>query len=223
MENNNQVTTEKKNPFLQSHSSLIRIWHWITFILISLTIVTVILNSTLLNPGHNAIPVQNQLKEQGVTITDRQAFFVAHHFDDQLWDLHKLIGFGISFMLLFRIIAELFLPKNERIRNRICNALILYREGSLEKIVYRNYLLVKWSYNLFYLLLIFMAVTGLGLAFEHQFELLDKAHRTIKEFHAAGQWVMYTFVLFHIGWVILADLGKVKGIVSGMINGNKNL
>jgi cytochrome b len=32
---------------------------------------------------------------------------------------------------------------------------------------------------------------------------------------------MYAFVIFHIGGVILADLGKAKGIVSGMINGNK--
>jgi Ni/Fe-hydrogenase 1 B-type cytochrome subunit len=221
MENLNQLTSSEKSPFLQSHSATIRIWHWVSFILISLIIVTVLLNTTLLNPRKNAGQVQSQLKEQGITITERQSFFVAHQFDDKLWDLHRLLGIGVAIMLVFRILSELLMPKDERIRTRVKSALNLFRSGSVDKAGYRHYLIVKYSYFLFYILIFYMALTGLTLAFERQLGLPGQINHTIKELHGAGQWVMYAFVLFHLGGVILADLGKAKGVVSGMINGNK--
>jgi Ni/Fe-hydrogenase 1 B-type cytochrome subunit len=211
----------EKNPFLQSHSSTIRIWHCVSFILIALVIITVILNSTLLNPRKNAGSVQSQLQEQGIIITERQSFFVAHQFDDKLWNLHKLLGFGIAIMLVLRIISEFLLPKDERIRTRMRSALNLFKSGTGDKAEYRHYLIVRYSYLLFYILILYVAVTGLALAFEHQLGLPGNINHTIKEFHGAGQWLMYAFVLFHIGGVILADLGKARGLVSGMINGNK--
>lgn len=36
-----------------------------------------------------------------------------------------------------------------------------------------------------------------------------------------GQYLIYTFVFFHLCGVIISDLGKSKGIVSGMINGGE--
>jgi Ni,Fe-hydrogenase I cytochrome b subunit len=36
------------------------------------------------------------------------------------------------------------------------------------------------------------------------------------------QWVIYGFVLLHLAGVILADLGKHKGLVSRMINGRSS-
>jgi Ni/Fe-hydrogenase 1 B-type cytochrome subunit len=208
------------SPFIQPHSAIIRIWHWLTFTLIALSIVTVILNLTLLNPRNNAQPVQNQLKNQGITISDRQAFSIAHHFDDQLWDLHKWIGFGISILLLFRVVAEFFIPRDQRIRKRMSNAIKIFKETEGDKSEYRHYLALKLTYTLFYILLILMSITGLSLAFGRQIAFLGQARRTIREIHAAGQWAMYAYVLVHIGGVIIADLGKAKGVVSGMINGN---
>jgi Ni,Fe-hydrogenase I cytochrome b subunit len=124
-------------------------------------------------------------------------------------------------MLAFRIIFEFLLPKDERVKTRLRSALNLFKSGTAEKAEYRHYLIVKYTYLLFYILLFYMAVTGLSLVLENQLGLPRNINHTIKEFHGAGQWVMYAFVIFHIGGVILADLGKAKGIVSGMINGNK--
>lgn len=216
------IKTREGSPFFQTHSATIRTWHWITFLLITGSIITAILNSTLLNPRSNAAGVQNQLQTQGITITDRQAFFVARQFDDKLWDLHKIIGIIVSIMLLLRIIAEFFLPDDEQIRSRFASALKSFRDGSGNRSVYRQYLVIRITYSFFFVLLLFMVLTGLSLAFGRQIEFLDKSHRTIKEIHAAGQWVIYLFVLVHISGVILADLGIAKGVVSGMINGNKN-
>ncbi len=221
MDNISTSSPSNVNPFLQKHSAAIRFWHWITFVLIALSVTTVILNSTLLNPRNNTGQVQNQLKEQGLSINEKQAFSVAHQFDDKLWDLHKFLGFGIAIMLIMRLFTELFLPAEERVANRMSSAIKFYREETVRENDYRHYLIVKWSYLLFYILLIYMSLTGIALAFGHQLEFLGKAHRTIKEIHRAGQWAVYIFLMFHIGGVILADIGNAKGIVSGMINGNK--
>ena len=96
MEEQSTKTVVSGSLFLQKHSAVIRIWHWLTFLLISLSIITVILSTTILNPRKNAGAVKDQLKEQNITLDDRQAFFLAHHFDDQLWDLHKILGLKAS-------------------------------------------------------------------------------------------------------------------------------
>jgi Ni/Fe-hydrogenase 1 B-type cytochrome subunit len=220
MELQEQTTETRVNPFLQSHSGLIRIWHWLTFIVIALIIITVLLNSTVMNPRKNAAPVQNQLKEQGITIDDRQAFFVAHHFDDQLWDLHKILGIGLSVLLLLRIVSEFLIPADERIRLRLKSALTGYRAKGDDMKDQRHYLIVRISYTLFYLLLAIIVLTGLSMVFGGQLGISRELNHSLREFHGACQWVMYAFVLLHIGGVILADLGKAKGVVSGMINGN---
>lgn len=46
-------------------------------------------------------------------------------------------------------------------------------------------------------------------------------HGTIKELHSIGQYFMYSFVLIHLTGAVLAENRNIKGIVSGMINGNK--
>jgi len=217
------VTNEKnvESLFLQPHSSIIRIWHWLTFLLISLSIVTVILNSTVLNPRNNEGAVRDQLKEQNITINERQAFFLAHHFDDQLWDLHKFLGIGISILVLLRIIAELLVPAGEKIKSRLTHAIKLSRDEAGKKEDARHYVIVKATYSIFYLVILIMAVTGISMAFGRELGISGPLHHTIKEFHGALQWVVYLFLIFHTGGVILADLGKAKGIVSGMIHGNR--
>ena len=210
-----------ENPFLQSHSALIRIWHWITFILITIIIFTVLVNTTLLNPRANALIVQEQLKGQGISVDDRQAFSIAHYFDDQLWNLHKLTGIGLSLLLLLRIVAELFVSKEERIKARLNYALKTYKKNPEEGGLNKYYFTVRVTYTIFYVLLLILVLTGISMAFGRQIGISRTVNGTMKEIHAASQWVMYAFILFHIGGVIIADLGKAKGVVSGMINGNK--
>jgi Ni,Fe-hydrogenase I cytochrome b subunit len=76
-------------------------------------------------------------------------------------------------------------------------------------------------YLLFYGFLLVLVLTGVGLALGHEVAFLGKIHRMLKRVHSFDQYVVYAFVLFHLFNVILADNGKSKGIVSGMINGNK--
>jgi len=211
------------SPFIQTHSTLIRIWHWVTFLILSASMITVLINSTMLNPRENIGLVQNQLKEKGIIVSEEQAFAVSHEYEDKMWDIHKLLGFGLAFLLLSRMVVELVQPNNEKIRTRIKNAMGFVKLNDENKVEYRHYINVKRVYLLFYLILLLMALTGLGLAFGRDLGFTREIHNTVKSVHSILQYCMYAFVFIHICGVVIAENGKVKGIVSGMINGNRTL
>jgi Ni/Fe-hydrogenase 1 B-type cytochrome subunit len=220
MTQNNSSTGADSSLFIQKHSVPIRIWHWLTFILISASMITVLLNATLLQPWENIKMVQEQLKGKGVSVTEDQAFAVSHEYEDKVWNVHKWLGFGLAFLLLSRILIELVQPDEEKVRNRIRKVLGIYRRNDENKSEYRYYLGVRLTYLLFYALLMYMALTGLGLAFGRELSLSRSFHETLKEIHGLGQYIMYAFVLLHLCGVIIADNRKARGIVSGMIHGN---
>jgi cytochrome b561 len=206
--------------FIQKHSPVIRIWHWLTFIIITSIIVTVLLNSTIMNQRDNIKVVQNVLKSKEVTVTDDQAFAVTREYEDKLWGVHKILGYAVAILLLSRILLELVQPSDEKLSSRIKDAMGLKKKNDNNKKEYIHYLRVKLGYLLFYLLLLCMALTGLGLAFGRDFGFSRGLHDTIKEIHSLGQYCMYAFVFIHLCGVIVADIKNSKGIVSGMIHGN---
>lgn len=217
----NSSSNPESSPFIQSHSAQLRIWHWLTFIFITGAIVTVLLNSTMLAPRDNVKLVQEQLERKGVTVTDDQAFAVSHEYEDKMWEVHKLIGFGLAILLLARVVIEFTQPEEEKMRNRLKKVLELSKLNDSNRAEYTHYLRVKRSYMLFFVLLLLMALTGLGMAFGRDLGLSRGVHVSIKNFHELVQYFMYAFVVIHLAGVILAENGKMRGIVSGMIHGNK--
>ncbi len=157
--------------------------------------------------------VQEQVAEKGGSVTPDQARKVAHEFSDKLWMLHKYIGYGLAFLLLWRIVIEVRLSKEKTVRAQL-RAALGHRDGPEEK----HYLYVQYGYAIFYILFISMATTGLILAFEDQ-KWLDPLHEPAKTLHEAIQYGIYGFLILHLGGVMRADLTKYNGIVSRMING----
>jgi Ni/Fe-hydrogenase 1 B-type cytochrome subunit len=221
MKQNKSQENKVKSPFLQKHSASIRIWHWLVFITISFLIITVLFESTMFSPRENTSMIQNVLKEKNIVVTDDQAKAVAHEYGDKLWDLHKLLGFGLSFLLLARIAIEITLSQDEKVRTRIKNGLLLYHQSTENKSVLKHYLIAKYSYSAFYLLVIYMATTGLLLAFGSQMSLSRETHHFVKEMHGFGQFMVYAFIFIHLCGVIIAELKHSKGIISGMVNGGE--
>ncbi len=214
-------STQQSSPFIQQHSAPLRIWHWLTFLFITTSMVTVLLNSTMLSPRDNVKLVQEQLEKKGVTVTEDQAFAVSHEYEDKMWDVHKLVGYGLAFLLLSRIVIEFTQPEEEKIRNRMKTAKQLRAKNDANKADYNHYLKVKLSYTIFFLILFCMAITGLGMAFGRDLGFSREIFRGLKNIHAILQYFMYAFILLHLAGVIIAENGKIKGIVSGMINGNR--
>lgn len=162
----------------------------------------------------------DEVAHKGGTVTKDQAWQVAHMYSDKLWNTHKIIGFVLCFLLLSRMIIEIYQDKNEKLSHRIRSALRL-QTANQNAIRERNhYVLVKRGYLVFYLLFLIMAITGLVLAFE-DVEFLEPLHKTAGSLHVFFQYGIYAFILFHLVGVVRADLNRNKGIVSGMINGNK--
>jgi len=210
-----------KSPFIQKHSVSIRIWHWLVFVVISFLIITVLFNSTLFNPRANISMVKKSLQEKNVVVTDEQARAVAHDYEDKLWDLHKYLGFGLIFLYLSRVVIEIVLSKEEKARTKIKNAFALYKENPSDKKTLKHYIAVRYTYLAFYLLVLYMGITGFLLAFGSNLELSRETHHFIKEVHGFGQYLMYAFIVVHIGGVIIADIKHSKGLISGMVNGGE--
>jgi Ni/Fe-hydrogenase 1 B-type cytochrome subunit len=206
--------------FFQKHSLPLRIWHWLTFFVISGSIITVLLTSTILNQRKNIPLVQNNLKEKGLTVSEDQAFSVTREYEDKIWDIHKMLGYGLAFLLLSRIIIELVQPGEEKIRNRIRTITGLYKNNPGDKEAYRHFIGVKTGYLIFYLILLCMILTGLSMAFGRQLGIPRQINHTLREIHSFGQYLIYLFVIIHLSGVVIAENMKHKGIVSGMINGN---
>jgi Ni/Fe-hydrogenase 1 B-type cytochrome subunit len=202
------------------HGAAIRIWHWTLFLFVSASFATVLLASTIFRTRNNVALVTNELQAKGQTVSQDQARAVAHAYSDKLWDIHKWLGFGISLLVLIRIIIELTGPRPERLGMQLKKALGLKPTDRQTKMNLQQFIQVKRIYVIFYAALLLMALTGLGLAFE-DIPFLRTAHSTIKQLHGFLQWIIYGFVLIHLAGVILADLGSHKGLVSRMIHGRK--
>ena len=208
--------------FIQSHSAPLRIWHWLTFLFITGSIVTLLFNSTLLSPRDNIKMVQEQLSKKAVTVTEEQAFAVSHEYEDKMWDVHKLFGYGLAFLFLARVIIEFTQPEDEKIMNKLKKVKELLKSNAANKADYTHYLRVRISYTFFFVLLFCMVLTGLGMAFGRDLGLSRGMHGALKNIHAFTQYLIYAFIIIHLAGVILAENGKIKGIVSGMIHGNKS-
>jgi len=203
--------------FNEKHSAGIRIWHWLFFLLITAAMVTVLLASTTFRTGNNTEMVRQQLQQKQLVADKDQSRAVAHAFSDKLWELHTYIGYFIAAFLLARLVLEFVQPQEEKLRNRLRQARLADAWRQQET---RHYVMVKRVYLIFYGLILIMAVTGLGLAFE-DVPLFRDMRKLLKQIHSLTQYGIYAFVLFHLIGVIMADAGEYPGLVSGMIHGKK--
>ena len=100
--------------------------------------------------------------------------------------------------------------------------LINPKKNDSKQAEYTHYLRVKRSYMLFFILPLLMVLTGFGMALGGDLGLAREFRKGLKNFHGIVQYLMYACIFIHLAGVILAENGKIKGIVSGMIHGNKS-
>jgi Ni/Fe-hydrogenase 1 B-type cytochrome subunit len=211
--------SNQSSMFMEKHSLPIRIWHWLTFIVISASLITVLFASTVFTSKGNIGMVQEQIQQKGGMVTLIQAKAVAHEYSDKLWMLHKYFGYGLAFLLLCRIVLETVNSKEERLKIKIKNALRLSRIYSTRADT-THYLLVKYGYVFFYAILLVMATTGLGLAYE-DVPWLRSIHKPLIQVHSFVQYLIYLYIVAHLVGVLRAEVTTSKGIVSGMINNGR--
>lgn len=211
-----------KPSFRGKHSRNIRIWHWCTYFTISGSLITVLLAKTLFNAKNNITLVQGNLQKSNISLTPDQAKSVAHEFSDLLWHWHTYIGYFLASLLAFRLIAELFQPKEQKVIPVLKKSLMYLRMPGADKTHGKHYLFAKCLYILFYSALAVQACTGLFMAYSDDVPALRNLRSIAKEIHNAFMWVIISYIVMHIGGVIFAELKKKdKGVVSDMINGGE--
>src|ERR1700733_14397301 len=188
--------------FNEPHARAIRIWHWTFFIVITAQLITVLFASTLFRTGNNTGMVQQEMQHQGLPVSQDQARGVAHAFNDRLWDWHTYVGYIICGFLLARVVIEFTLSKEERLSTKIRNAIAIKRSDSPAAESQQHYLQVKWSYVIFYCLILTMALTGLCLAFD-DLPIMKGIRGPARQVHSFVQYLIYGFIVLHLGGVIL--------------------
>lgn len=204
---------------VKKFSFSLRLWHWLNALVITGSLLTVLLNSTILKSQTTAPFIKNTLKESGAVVTDDQAKSVAHDLSDKVWEVHTWLGYGLAALLVFRLILEFFQLADQKLIRTIKDAYRQYFITKKQRELARHEMVVKTIYALFYSMLITMAVTGLFLAFEDFFEPYKAYRHAIKEVHNFTMYLILGFITIHIIGVLLAERKDSKGIVSDMING----
>jgi Ni/Fe-hydrogenase 1 B-type cytochrome subunit len=210
---------QPESLFRAQYSLSIRIWHWLTFLLITASIITVLFASTLFTIKANSNVIQEQVQQKGGILTTAQARAAGHELNDKFWELHRFIGFGLCFLLLCRAFIEIRYSKEQKLSTKIRKAVTFQPQTPAQRSDRQHYIWVKWGYVVFYLLLLIMGLTGLILAFE-DVEALRSIRPLAGGIHRIVQFLLYAYILFHIAGVIRADVTDNKGIVSRMINGS---
>jgi len=203
----------------KKHSAALRLWHWANMIVISGSLLTVLLNSTVLSGGNDAPVIKQALQKAGAIVTDKQVTSATHDLSDKVWDIHVYFGYGLVALLLFRLILEFFQLADQKFIRILKTAWRKFTQAKKPGATARHEVAVKSIYAVFYLLLITMAVTGLFLAFEDFFAPYKSIRHSVKEVHNFCMYPILAFIGIHLIGVFLAERKDSKGIVSDMING----
>lgn len=208
-----------ENPStLKRNSAKIRFWHWINVLVISGSLLTVLINSTLLDKDNSGF-VKDELMKAGANVNEQQARAVVHGMEDQVWGFHIYFGYALAALLVFRIITEFLQPGDQRFFKKLKTAYQDYFVKAKERRLARHELLTKSLYLLFYVVLIVMAITGLSIAFDSDLGISRSFSHQLKEIHGFLMYIILGFIVLHVAGVVLAEKTDGKGIVSDMING----
>lgn len=214
------VKQDPANPAqIKKNSAALRLWHWANTIIISGLLITVLINSTILDDRNNQSFLKTELQKGGTILNAKQAQTLAHAQSDEVWGIHVYFGYFLAALFVFRLIIEFFQPKNQRFFIRLKEAYQQYFVIKQNKYLAKHDLTVKIIYLAFYLLLTIMVITGLTLAFEDQLTALKPIRHSIKEVHGFCMYLVLAFITVHLVGVVLAERNRSPGIVSDMIHG----
>lgn len=206
---------------IKKNSAPLRLWHWLNTLVITGSLLTVLLNSTVLKSRSNAAPIQQQLAQAGVTVTNDQARAAAHVISDKIWTVHTYFGYTLAALLLFRLILEFFQQADQKLMRKIKIAYNHYYKLKRQREIALHEFLVKTIYGIFYLMLFMMVLTGFCLAFEDDAPLLRSMH-WIREAHSFTMYLILAFIAVHLAGVFLAERTDSPGIISDMVNGGRH-
>jgi Ni/Fe-hydrogenase 1 B-type cytochrome subunit len=185
----------------------VRLWHWISALVTTGLLLTVILTATVSKVVVNARLVRTMLVENHVAISYQQSLAIGRAINAPYWELHCWLGYGLAVLLAFRLLTELFLPAEHRLLRKIIAA---YRARL------RHGFWVKIIYLLFYAVLFISVITGLLLTLQDRYPVLQQ-YALIHDLHELNTWFFLLFIAAHVAGVCWAERRSSKGVVLNTI------
>ena len=145
--------------------------------------------------------VQKNLAKTGIVIDHTEAGKIGKEVRRPMWSLHVIAGYVLIGLYLVRMIITSLQG-------------IAYQSpfatGATAKDKFKS-----WVYLLFYVLMAISLVTGF---------MVVNGPETLKEpmefIHVKSLYYMVTFIILHIGGVLIADARQERGIISKIISGD---
>ena len=184
-----------------------RIWHWVHAVVVLGLLGTVFLRKTFLSWRTNSELLAQKLSEINLEVTAEQAKILAKAIRAPMWEWHIILGYALAALLVWRIILFFTQSGKDNYQN-------LRKETFHKK-------MVKLSYIGIYVILLFMAVSGLIIHFYETLGLTKEAAHDIKEIHELVFNAVLIFTPLHIIGVLVAEHRGDKGIISDMVNGGE--
>lgn len=184
-----------------------RIWHWVLAAVVLGLLGTVFLRKTFLSWRTNSELLSQKLTEMDMEVTTEQAKVLATTIRAPMWEWHILLGYALAALLVWRIL--LFFTESGKLNYQNI------KEETLHKKI------VKLGYIAIYVVLAFMAGSGLVLHFHEALGLTKEGAHTLKEIHELVYNAVLIFVPLHILGVIIAENREEKGIISDMVHGGE--
>jgi cytochrome b561 len=180
------------------------LWHWLHAVVILGLLGTVFLRKTFLSWRTNSELIVNKLFDMDIEITTQQAKVIAKAIRAPMWDWHILLGYALVFLLIWRV-ALFFTESGKQNYQNL-------KDESLHKKA------VKLGYLGIYVVIAFMAFSGMLIYFYEALGLAKETAHDIKEVHEFIYNALLVFIPLHVIGVLVAENRDEKGIVSAMIN-----
>jgi len=205
--------------FQRNYTKALRLWHWCSFLVVTILLMTVFTGKFFLNDYTNGFIVKDQLSKRGVTVTMDQAFQVSSVIGAKIWQVHIFFGYILTGLFVFRMLMEFFQSKEHRIGYRLVNAAKwLFKTKMKTQSVHHFF--VQVMYLIFYLLTAVLISTGLWLTFNTASEFSERIHQ-VKELHQQCFFGLLVFIFVHLAGVIRTERIAHSNLVSAMIHGGE--
>ncbi len=185
---------------MQTYSLQLRIWHWLHAITVLGLLETFFLRKTFLSWRANSEILMAKLAEFDVVVTADQAKALAKAVRAPMWEWHIILGFIFAALVLWRLV-------------------MIVKDGFGYNTEDAHMRLVQLGYKVIYVVLSFMAISGIVIYLYQDIGLTKDTAHSIKEIHELVAWGVVGFVVMHIAGVFIADNRDQKGIISKMISG----
>lgn len=187
----------------RTYPAIYRIVHWAIAISFVLLIITIFLRTTWMNKYNVAAIIQDQLASTEQHISQDQAIDLAKKIRQPMWDWHIYAGYALTGLFALRFMLPVF--GRMKFQNPLGKGLSVKEKFK------------KWSYLIFYTLVVVSLATGLLIVRGPK-----EWKEPLEEVHVLGIYYLLAFIAIHLAGVLKAEFTDQKGIISSIVSGSSD-